>query len=283
MPFTLSHPAAVLPVLGNRRLSATGLIAGSMAPDVPFFTGALVPWSYVLGDFSHRLAGVLTLDLAMAAGLAALWRFVRMPLLALFPPEPGGRLALLTRPRRPLRPGAVEAARFAGSAMVGAGTHVLWDDFTHPDRLGSRLLPVLDRPLDGVRIAWWLQYGTSALALLLMAWLLLRGLRGIDAAAARSAAPARPVRQGPRVLAVVLLVVAVGMGLAAGWHRYRTVGGVGYTPLDPVSVLSFYAGAAVVCWSIGYAAAARMTALHQAGDERVRMPDREREPERPAA
>jgi hypothetical protein len=283
MPFTLAHPAAVLPLLRSRRLSATGLVAGAVAPDVPFFTGALVPWSYGLGGFSHRVLGACTLDLAMAVGLAVLWRFVRNPLLELFPPETGGRLALLTRPGPPLRPRVLAALRFAVSAVLGAATHLLWDDFTHPDRLGSRLLPVLDRPLDGVRIAWWLQYGSSALALVLMAWLLRRAMGRIDAARARDAAPARPTGRRARTAAAVLLAVAVAGGLAAGGYRYRTVGGVGYTPLDPVSVLSFYAGAAVVCWALGYAAAVRATAPDHAGDERVRMPDREREPERPAA
>jgi hypothetical protein len=37
MPFTLSHPAAVLPLAGTG-FPVAALVAGSMAPDVPMFT-----------------------------------------------------------------------------------------------------------------------------------------------------------------------------------------------------------------------------------------------------
>ena len=38
MPFTVSHVAAVLPVVGrSERLPAAALVIGSMAPDYPWF------------------------------------------------------------------------------------------------------------------------------------------------------------------------------------------------------------------------------------------------------
>jgi len=307
MPFTLAHPAAVLPLLRRgSRLPPEALVAGAMAPDVPFFTGALAPPTYAAGRFSHTLGGVVTLDLVLACGLVLLWRWVRLPLLGLLPEPAAGRLAELTRARR--RPHPLWAAL---AAVIGAVTHVVWDDFTHPGRLGSRIFPVLDHPLLGVRLAWWLQYGTSLAALVLMAWLLVRALRQaptavVPAAPADPAAPAHPVvpadavvHAGPagapaesaagartsrrvarpaaaRVAGLALLLLAALGGAAAGWHRYRTAGGVGSTPLDPVSVVSFYTGAAVVCWSVTYAAVVRAAARTAPDGPQARISGRDR-------
>ena len=72
MPFTVSHVAAVLPMVGRSdRLPAAALVIGSMTPDYP--------WFLTRGrssGLSHSLLGVVTVDLA--AGLLAfvLWRRV---------------------------------------------------------------------------------------------------------------------------------------------------------------------------------------------------------------
>ncbi|MFJ2778051.1 MULTISPECIES: DUF4184 family protein [unclassified Kitasatospora] len=70
MPFTLSHPAAVLPLLrvaGERGpLVASALVAGSMAPDVPFFAESLFPGVYGRGRLTHRWWAVPTVDVAIA-------------------------------------------------------------------------------------------------------------------------------------------------------------------------------------------------------------------------
>ncbi|OEV34905.1 hypothetical protein HS99_0034890 [Kitasatospora aureofaciens] len=77
MPFTLSHPAAVLPLLraaGERGpLVASALVAGSMAPDVPFFAESLLPGVYGRGGLTHAWWAVPTLDVAIAGALVAGW------------------------------------------------------------------------------------------------------------------------------------------------------------------------------------------------------------------
>ncbi|MFE7594769.1 DUF4184 family protein, partial [Kitasatospora sp. NPDC057512] len=206
MPFTLSHPAAVLPLLraaGARGpLVASALVAGSMAPDVPFFAESLLPGVYGQGGLTHRWWAVPTLDVAIADALVAGWHgLLRGPLVALLPERwAGGAEALTVRrageARGPAGAGAVGgavggAAWFAASAAVGAATHVGWDAFTHGDRLGVRLLPVLDRPVAGVPLYEALQYGSSALAL--------AALGGWAARAVRAVEPVRPaVRLAPR-------------------------------------------------------------------------------------
>ncbi|MFD0527796.1 DUF4184 family protein [Kitasatospora arboriphila] len=148
MPFTLSHPAAVLPLItrgrGRGPLVAAALVAGSTAPDVPYFADSVVPGAFGLGAVTHAWWGVPTVDVAVAAVLVGLWHLLlREPLAALLParwvpqvpavaPRAGG--SALRR-----------AGWFAVSAALGAASHVGWDGFTHPGRFGVRLFPVLDR------------------------------------------------------------------------------------------------------------------------------------------
>ncbi|MFE4519751.1 DUF4184 family protein, partial [Kitasatospora sp. NPDC056783] len=203
MPFTLSHPAAVLPLLraaGARGpLVASALVAGSMAPDVPFFAESLLPGVYGHGGLTHRWWAVPTLDVAIAGALVAGWHgLLRGPAVALLPERWAGAAEALTVRRSAgagdvgdtgtvgagVGAGAGGAAWFAASAAIGAATHVGWDAFTHGGRLGVRLLPVLDRPVAGVPLYEVLQYGSSALAL--------AALGGWAARAARAAEPVRP-------------------------------------------------------------------------------------------
>lgn len=174
MPFTFSHPAAVLPLLDGRRgrgpLVATGLVAGSMAPDVPYFADSLLRGCYGLGAVTHRWWAVPTVDVLIAAGLVGWWHgLVRPPL------------------------GRPQLGWFAASAALGAATHVVWDSFTHEGRAGVRALPVLDTRLVGLPLYTLLQYGSSAAALALV-------IR-------RSPAPALP----PATVAGLALATAAGV------------------------------------------------------------------------
>ncbi|MBY8887389.1 DUF4184 family protein [Streptomyces sp. PTM05] len=177
MPFTFSHPAAVLPALraagdgsvrGRGPLLVAGLVAGSLAPDVPFFLDSVLPGTYGFGRITHRPAGVPTLDPLIAAALAGGWTVARGPLTELLPP--GTRLLPAARPlphtgREPV----ADAARFWLSATVGAATHVGWDAFTHGGRWGVRRFPVLRREVAGVPLHHWAQYGSSAAGLVTLA------------------------------------------------------------------------------------------------------------------
>ncbi|MFE4398248.1 DUF4184 family protein [Streptomyces sp. CB02056] len=251
MPFTLSHPAAVLPLLraaGARGpLVASALVAGSMAPDVPFFAESLLPGVYGQGGLTHRWWAVPTVDVAIAGALVAGWHgLLRGPLVALLPERWAGGAEALTVRRAgnaagPADAGAVGgAAWFAASAAIGAATHVGWDAFTHGDRLGVRLLPVLDRPVAGVPLYEALQYGSSALAL--------AALGGWAARAVRAVEPVRPtVRLAPRARRAA--VATLGAATAAGvLHRLA--------PLrrNLVPEVCFGAGAGLAVGAVGYAA-----------------------------
>ncbi|MEU1627147.1 DUF4184 family protein [Streptomyces sp. NPDC020096] len=176
MPFTFSHPAAVLPLLradesgavrGRGRLLAAGLVAGSLAPDVPFFLDSVIPGTYQYGRIAHRLAGAAALDPLLAAGLVGGWVAVRGPLTGLLPPRVSGRAARLlgVAPVEAALPTARDAGWFWVSAVTGAATHLGWDAFTHHGRGGVRLLPVLNRTVGGVPLHHWAQYASSAAGL----------------------------------------------------------------------------------------------------------------------
>ncbi|QKW18874.1 DUF4184 family protein [Kitasatospora sp. NA04385] len=167
MPFTLSHAAAVLPGLraAKRRgaLVAAGLVAGSMAPDVPFFAESLVRGVYRHGGLTHRWWAAPTVDAAIGAGLVAGWYGLwREPLRAAVP----GRWNAVVPAGRPT---AGELPWIAGASAVGAATHLVWDSFTHHGRAGVRALPVLERRVGGVPLHGALQYGTSLAGLAVLA------------------------------------------------------------------------------------------------------------------
>ncbi|MEU9129661.1 DUF4184 family protein [Kitasatospora sp. NPDC048540] len=258
MPFTFSHPAAVLPLLNRGRargrLVASALLIGSMAPDLPYFAG-----SFALGDVTHAWWGVPTVDVAVTAVLAALWHLVlRAPLVALLPARWAGAAELLTAPRAGLRrPGAAEVLWFALSAAIGAGTHVGWDAFTHPRRFGTRLIPVLQSgSLFGRPLYTTLQYGSSAVAIVLLAGYALRELRRAADAGGRPCA----VVLGRGARRLVLAGTAVAAVLGAGYRIDRWARpGTGLFDLIPTVAFGSIAGvgAALLC----YAVVARRTAV----------------------
>ncbi|MFI0897501.1 DUF4184 family protein [Streptomyces sp. NPDC020983] len=262
MPFTLSHPAAVLPLLPGGRprgpLVASALVAGSLAPDVPYFTESLVHGTFGYGEFTHSLLGIPTADVAVAALLAAGWHWLlREPLLALLPDRWAAAAGTLTAPTGRSR-GAAGAGWFALSAAAGAATHVAWDAFTHGGRVGVRLLPVLDRTVLGHPLYYDLQFSTSVLGLGAIGWY---GARTLRAAAGPQPAGrgARRLRLSRRTKAAATVVIgaAAAAGVAArlaGWDgpplRDATV-------FDLIPAVAFGGGAGAAVGLAGYAAVAR--------------------------
>ncbi|WP_052443245.1 DUF4184 family protein, partial [Streptacidiphilus neutrinimicus] len=217
MPFTFSHPAAVLPLLragrGRGPLVASGLVAGSLAPDLPFFLDSPLPGSYGLGRFTHRAWAVPTLDVALAAGLAVAWHQVlREPAVALLPRELAGKVDALTAPaRKPQDLRAADAAWFAASAAVGAFTHVGWDAFTHHGRWGERHCPSLGHRIGGgMPVYQALQWASSVAGLAVL------GVAARRTLAAVPPAPTPPSRGRAGGLGAVAAATALGAA-----HRLR--------------------------------------------------------------
>ncbi len=264
MPFTLSHAAAVLP--GIRRngvargpLLASALVAGSLAPDMTYFAATAVPGAMEFGQFTHAPAGVLSVDAAVAAALVAVWLMVRDPLLALLPAAWQGRVAACVRGEgRGGRRGLVFGLRFYASAVLGATTHVVWDAFTHHDRWGTRLLPVLNEKAAGLWGFQYAQYGTSALALVALGRFLVSALRRQPAVAAPDSVPVLDSRG--RRLALALLSGCVLLGMVQRCARWYAYYGHLSTPLDIIPTACFGAGAGLSVGLVVYGAGMRLRA-----------------------
>jgi len=170
MPFTVSHVAAVLPVVGRSgRLPAAALVIGSMAPDYPWF----LTRGRTAG-LSHSLLGIVTVDLAVGLLAFVVWRrWAQAPVRDLVPRVVGERL-----PRPPGLAGR-DLPWAAVAVVLGALTHVVWDSFTHAGRWGVDLVPWLHTEHLGLPGYTWAQYASGLLGLLV---LLLWGLRHLRAA-----------------------------------------------------------------------------------------------------
>ncbi|MFI8964668.1 DUF4184 family protein [Streptomyces sp. NPDC053493] len=272
MPFTLSHAAAVLPGIrrnGTARgpLVASALVAGSFSPDMTYFAASAVPEAMLFGNVTHSFAGVVTVDVLVTAVLVALWLTVREPLVALLPRRVRGRVYgfVAGRPWRERRPAAL-AAWFAVSAVIGATTHVVWDAFTHLDRWGTRVIPVLGEVVGGFPVYLYAQYGGSALAMVLLGRFTVRALRAVPAGTPLPAHVPVPDRRG------LLLATAVigGCAVAGAVHRVLRFHAYGYrvgTPLDIVPTLCFGAGAGLFAGVVLYALVVRAGARGR-GDAR---------------
>ncbi|MEU3986443.1 DUF4184 family protein [Streptomyces sp. NPDC026672] len=267
MPFTLSHAAAVLPVVrtdgtGRGRLVPAVLVAGSFAPDMTYYAASVVPGGMEFGSVTHSFAGVFTVDVAIAWALVGLWLLVREPLVALLPRGRQGRIAALTRcgvPRGRVRPGGV--AWWYVSAVLGALTHVVWDAFTHHDRWGMRLVPALGWEAGGLPLYWYLQYGGSAVAAVVITVFLVRAVRRApDAVAgvrdAVAGVPVLSVRDRWGALAVLGGCAAVAaVRRVVRWWAYR---GAVAKPWEVVPTVCFGAGAGLVAGLLVYAVAVRV-------------------------
>ena len=129
MPFTVSHPAAVLPFLGTP-LPMSALVAGSMAPDSAYYVPGRV---FGFDPETHHFSGVLGVDLYLGLLLWALWHAVLAgPALAAAPAAVRARfghvpIGIRARLRRP-----VDLLLVPAAVALGAASHVVLDNFTHP-------------------------------------------------------------------------------------------------------------------------------------------------------
>lgn len=160
MPFTFfAHQAPVLPFKWRwpHLVSGTGVVLGSMAPDLGYFLigmSATRDW--------HRPHGVLLFCLPVALVLYLLiTRVIAAPLARHVPQLGSLRLrdwAYLEAQPRTLAHFAVVAL----SIVFGAGTHLAWDLFTHDGSwmgdyvpfLAERVLYVAGRSMRGSNVLW---------------------------------------------------------------------------------------------------------------------------------
>jgi hypothetical protein len=171
MPFTFSHPAAILPLtyLSKQWLSLTGLVIGSLTPDFEYFIRMRV-----YSSFSHYWTGLFLFDIPFGIILASVFHLVVRDQLIDSLPD------LLQK-------------RFIGfkefewtnylkknlpivviSCMIGATTHLLWDGFTHQNGHFVQTVSSLQKSLlvsnHSIPIYKLLQHGSSLVGGLLITY-----------------------------------------------------------------------------------------------------------------
>lgn len=126
MPFTLSHPAAVLPLFQRVRhpIYMTALIVGSLSPDFGYYARA-----FSVATAAHSLLGSFFLSMPSAVIALALILLFRKPLFYLLPSRIGS--VLQTSLSLPSQNKLRVFALIGFWAWIGACTHILWDAFTH--------------------------------------------------------------------------------------------------------------------------------------------------------
>lgn len=217
MPFTLAHPAAVLPLRRVRLLRTVPLILGAMAPDVPYY----LPWriAQYIPPITHTFLGSFTVDLPIGLVMLLMVWLLRAPLAA----PPGGRASIKCRTaleRFGSRP--INWVLAPLSILIGAWTHIAWDSFTHPDgwmvsRISALSAPVTLFSYTG-ELCHVLQYVSSVFGLVVLAiWF------------ARLPTPAPRVGNtehssgGPLLLMGLLLAAAAAGGVETLEHLLRHI------------------------------------------------------------
>jgi hypothetical protein len=246
MPFTLAHPAAIIPLQRLRFLALLPLIVGSMVPDVLSFAPFRFRWLF---PDAHTLWGLPTIDLTIGYCILIIIVLIRRQL-----------IAPLWGPHRTLVQMAFDrflAQRFcwlsaAPSLLLGAFTHLLWDNFTHADRWMVRAMPALQQPLfpesdHPLQVFHALQYISSAIGLLLIAWCYWRALQGIRSMA--DSASIHPKQVGTQVKRRYLLLAIITLSLLAGGIFASNL------PRELISTYTFLAASlrmAMVCFAFLY-------------------------------
>lgn len=127
MPFTFSHPAAVLPlaIIPKKWISVTALVIGSITPDFEYFF-RMEPGS----EYSHTWTGVFWFDLPLALLLVYLFNLIRKELIENLPEFFNRRFSDYTFFDRNLNK-VLDFLIVIISLLTGIYSHLIWDRLTH--------------------------------------------------------------------------------------------------------------------------------------------------------
>src|SRR5215469_8397218 len=222
MPFTLAHPAAILPLRGVRYLRTVPLIIGALVPDLHYY----LPWIFArfMAD-THSFEGSFTTDLVSGYLILGIIYLLRRPLTALLPAR--ARWLCLSA-LAPFRADRREWLFAPLAILVGTWTHLLWDGFTHEGWFVHRVAVLSEwvtiGPYTGP-LYHVLQYLSSVFGLIVLAiwYLRLRTPPAVKAGRGATRSSALPV-----LLLIIAASVMIGAVLAteffARTHNvYRTL------------------------------------------------------------
>jgi hypothetical protein len=145
MPFTFSHPAIILPLtyLPRQWFSLTGLVIGSLTPDFEYFLRMRIK-----SNFSHTIDGLFWFDLPLGLLLAFIFHnIVRNGLFDNLPTILKSRFSIFRKFdwNGHFRKNWLVVII---SILIGAGSHILWDSFTHDHGYFVQTIPTLQNSVD---------------------------------------------------------------------------------------------------------------------------------------
>lgn len=204
MPFTPAHPAIILPLLRVRRLSATGLIVGTVTPDFEYFFKLSVN-----SRVSHTWWGVLYFDIPVVLLLSIVFHvIVKQQFITNLP------AFLQKRFHDTLMFDFIGYLKtnflfFLISAAIGSASHIFWDSFTHENGFFVNAIPFYKDvvvPYDGARypLFYALQHFSTAIGLLLVSmYIMLKKPQSLVQTTSMS------VLYWPFIVFMAMLVVAI--------------------------------------------------------------------------
>lgn len=142
MPFTLAHPAAILPLRRLRFLQTVPLFIGSIAPDVPYFLPARFGRAFF--PDTHTVYGSFAVCLPLGMALLLTILFLREPLTVMLGPR-ARWVCLQSLERFYARPLHWPIALL--SILIGTWTHLIWDSFTHETGWTAARVAALSAPV----------------------------------------------------------------------------------------------------------------------------------------
>jgi hypothetical protein len=218
VPFTFSHPAAVIP-LRRAGLVFSALVVGSMAPDFEYFFRLTR-----LGHTSHTFPGVITFTFPVALAVLLLFHLVvKWPLISLLPRALQSRLVAPARQFRWGPPSRTMVVLL--SLAVGIATHLAWDGVTHYDGwaaaiwpgMGDLLFSVKRHPFTTFKL---LQYGGTVFGAVVM---MLAAVRWYRRAPQEENLPPQLPRSVSAAICFVMVATAVSIGLVIGMSPSQTL------------------------------------------------------------
>ncbi|MCP4537940.1 MAG: DUF4184 family protein [Chloroflexi bacterium] len=176
MPFTLSHPAAIIPLpkILKKHTVLSALVIGSMMPDATYF----LPVGLSRPE-GHSISALFLF--CLPAGMAlyvAFHFFFKKPFLFLLPDS-------ISRRIRRSSSNVFSRTNLLNSGicvLIGALTHLVWDSFTHADSFFVEHIPVLKQTLFTVKgipihVFKVLQHSSTVLGLVILFLALSRWFR----------------------------------------------------------------------------------------------------------
>ncbi|MCG7407243.1 DUF4184 family protein [Paenibacillus sp. ACRRX] len=148
MPFTLAHPAVVVPLYKRKHMFCfTALVLGSMAPDFEYFI-----YFAPHGLIGHSWSGFLYFNLPLVFLCSYVYHGIVKRMLIPHLPEPISTWyrthAVQTWGIHSLHSFII----FVYSALLGMATHVAWDAFTHVQGYAVTRIPLLAASIE---IGYW--------------------------------------------------------------------------------------------------------------------------------